>query len=260
MSPSPAGASWRRFPFDASVEIIAHRGYSARAPENTLAAIDAALNAGADAVEFDLHVTADGVPVLFHDDTLERTSNGKGRLRDRTLAELGVLDAGGWYGADFAGEPIPTLLAVLTHTRGRIVRVYPEIKGTGGARGLARMLEAVIQLGLVEQTVFISMDWTALEAMRSLNAEVGVGYIVEKESRARDGIARAAGDPRALVDFRASILMDDPALCDEARHRDVGLAAWTVDDPAQASRLLALGVPRITTNRVGDLMTWKASL
>ncbi len=257
---TPLHDETRRFPFAAAVEVIAHRGYSARAPENTLSAIDLAVEAGADAVEFDLQVTADDVPVLFHDDTLDRTSNATGSLHERMLVELRGLDAGAWFGAAFAGEPIPTFSDALARTRNRFRRVYPEIKRSASDASLAYIVKAVTDLGRVEQIVIISMDWDALEKVRALTPDVGVGYIVEKASRAREGLARAAADPHALVDFRASILLENPRLCDEARRQDVGLAVWTVDEPAEASRLLALGVPRITTNRVGELMAWKASL
>jgi glycerophosphoryl diester phosphodiesterase len=249
-----------RFPFEGPAEIIAHRGYSARAPENTLVAIDAAVAARADAVEFDLQVSADGVPILFHDDALERTSDGQGAVRDKTLAELRGLDTGAWFSAEFAGEPLPTFSEALTLARGRVRRVYPEIKGPETPDAVARMVDAVVEHGLVEATVFISMDWAALDEVRSLNDSVGIGFIVEKVSRALDGIARAAADPRALADFRASLLLEDPRLAEQARRDDVDLAVWTVDDPAEASRLLALGVRRITTNRVADLVAWKASL
>jgi len=249
-----------RFPFEGSAEIIAHRGYSARAPENTLVALGAAISAGADAVEFDLHVTSDGVAVLFHDDTLMRTTDGEGALRDRTLPELRRLDAGSWFGAEFVGEPVPTLAEALALVRGRVGRVYPEIKGYRARADLDGMADSVAGQALVEKAVFISMDWSALEHLRSTYEDVNVGYIVEKASRARDGIARAAGDTHALVDFDARLLLADPTLVDEAIRRDVELAVWTVDDPVVASRLHGLGARRITTNRVADLLAWKATL
>ena len=81
------------FAFDGSAEVIAHRGYSSRAPENTLAAIDLAIEAGADAIEFDVHTAGDGNPVLFHDPMLGRTTNGVGPVRRRTIEQLKNLDA-----------------------------------------------------------------------------------------------------------------------------------------------------------------------
>jgi len=243
-----------------AVEIIAHRGYSATAPENTLAAIEAAITAGADAVEFDLHVTRDGVAVLFHDETLERTTGRAGLLAETSLAELRGLDAGAWFAASFTGEPVPSLDDALAGIGTRLGRIYPEVKGYGRERDLDRMVDLVVERGLIDTTVFISMDWHALDRMRARHEALRIGYIVEKRSRARDGLARAAGDPLALVDFRASLLLEDPDLCSQAGVDGVDLAVWTVDDPEEASSLLALGVCRITTNRVSALLTWKASL
>jgi len=97
----------------------AHRGYSAAFPENTLVAQDAAFDAGADLVEIDLQRSADGAVVIFHDDSLDRTSDGSGPVAGHTLAELQQLDAGSWFGPQFAGEPIPTLDQALSAAIGR---------------------------------------------------------------------------------------------------------------------------------------------
>jgi glycerophosphoryl diester phosphodiesterase len=257
--PSPARVA-STFAFSGPVEIIAHRGYSARAPENTLAAIDTAIAAGADAVEFDLHVSSDGVPVLFHDDVLERTSDGSGPLHDVSYAELGKLDAGSWFGPHFAGERIPRFADALERVRGRVGRVYPEVKHYGSRDDLEAMVEAVRAADLVTSTVFISMDWGALGQMRSAYLDLNVGYIVEHVDRAHAAIERATGDAHALVDFDARILLANPALVELAQRRGVELAVWTVDDRTTAARLFHLGIRRITTNRVSDLLAWKGTL
>jgi glycerophosphoryl diester phosphodiesterase len=245
---------------DGAVEIIAHRGYSARAPENTAAAVEAAVAAGADAMEFDLHVTRDGIPVLFHDETLDRTTDGHGPLRACTFAEISGLDAGSWFDAAFANERVPTLDDALARVCGRIGRIYPEVKGYLDDGNLDRMVDLVLTRGMEDRTVFISMDWDALARMRARSGTLRVGYIVEKAARASEGIERAADDPLALLDFKASLLLDDPTVARRAREAGVDLAVWTVDDPDQATDLLALGVRRITTNRVAELLEWKAGL
>lgn len=242
------------------IEVIAHRGYSAVAPENTMVAVEAAIAAGADAVEFDLHVTRDGVPVLFHDATLDRTTNGTGPLEERSFDELRRLDAGSWFGDDFVGEPIPTFSDAMVRIGARLGRIYPEVKMHGGEGALELMADLVTEAQAIERTVFISMDWEALDTLRSRRADVRVGYIVEERRRAREGLARADGDPRALLDFRARILLDDPRLAQRAQERGIDLAVWTVDDPAQAAALLDVGVRRFTTNRVAELIAWRASL
>jgi glycerophosphoryl diester phosphodiesterase len=243
-----------------SVEVIAHRGYSAAAPENTLAAVQAAIEAGADAVEFDLQITRDGVAMLFHDSTLERTTDGSGPLCARSYEELRSLDAGRWFGAAFANERVPSLAEALECIGDRLGRVYAEVKGYREKADLDRMADLVREHGMEDRAVFISMDWRALERMREHDAAVRVGYIVEKASRAAEGLARAAGDPLALLDFKAALLLDDPAIAGRARAAGVDLAVWTVDDPRQAAALLSLGVRRITTNRVAELSAWKAAL
>ena len=133
-----------------SIEIIAHRGFSAAAPENTLSALEAALEAGADAVEFDLHTAACGTPVLFHDAMLSRTTNGVGPLRRRTLEQLKALDAGRWFSPAFAGERIPSFAEALERLRGRVGRVYAEMKGFRELEDLDRMVHIARDAGMLD--------------------------------------------------------------------------------------------------------------
>jgi len=248
------------FAFDGPVEIVAHRGYSARAPENTMVAMDLAIDAGADAVEFDLHTASDGIPILFHDATLERTTDGSGAVQARSAEHLAGLDAGGWFSPAFTGEPVPTFADTLKLLRDRVGRVYAEIKGYRNHEDIDEMVRVVAAAGLIERTVFISMDWTALDRIREVDAHARIGYIVEVAARAADGIERAAGDPLAMLDFNAAVLFDDSTLAERSRAADIPLACWTVDTVDEAARILDLGVPRITTNQVGVLCAWKERL
>jgi len=116
-----------------AADVFAHKGDSGRAPENTLRAISQALDAGARYIEIDLQRTADGVAVVLHDDTVDRTTNGSGAARDFSSARLGTLDAGSWFHPTFAGARIPTLTDVLVLCKGR-ARVYLDgIRGKGAA-------------------------------------------------------------------------------------------------------------------------------
>jgi glycerophosphoryl diester phosphodiesterase len=242
------------------VEIIAHRGYSARAPENTVVAMELALDAGADALEFDLHTSKDGTAMLFHDATLDRTTDGVGPISAWSDERLAALDAGAWFDAAFSGEPIPTLAQALERVGPRVGRLYAEVKGYNEPEELQRMVETVTAAGCRESTVFISMDWSALERIRATDSGIAIGYIVERSERAAEATARATGDPAALLDFNAEVLLDDPSLARSARDRGIELASWTVDAPGVAARLLRIGVRGITTNEVGVLMEWKATL
>lgn len=111
---------------------IGHRGAAGLAPENTLAALRAAARAGAEMVEFDVRLSADGRPVLFHDDDLDRTSNGSGPVESHTRAVLSMLDAGSWFGPTFAGEPIPTLEQALSLCLELGLAVDIELKPSAG--------------------------------------------------------------------------------------------------------------------------------
>ncbi len=205
-----------------TVEIIAHRGYSARAPENTLAALHAAVAGGADAVEFDLRVAACGTPVLFHDSMLSRTTDGVGPLRRRTLAQLKTLDAGAWFSHEFSGETIPSFAEALDCLSAHPGRVYAEVKDFREPEDLDRMVSVARDARMLHRVFFISLNWTVLERLRGRDPELFLGYVV-------------------------------------AERQGTELAVWTVDDPSEASRLRELGVRRITTNEVERLVAWRAS-
>lgn len=242
------------------IEIIAHRGFSAAAPENTLAALEAALTAGADAVEFDVHTAACGTPVLFHDAMLSRTTNGVGPLRRRTLGQLKALDAGAWFSAAFAGERIPSLEEALRALKGRVPRIYAEVKGFRELEDLDRMVRIGRDVGMLGQVTFISMNWTLLDRMRGQEPGLEIGYIVDEAGTTEEALQRCAGDPASLLDLRGDLVAADPTLVSRAREQGTDVAVWTVDDPSEAARLLGLGVRRFTTNQVARLLEWRAGL
>lgn len=239
------------------VEIIAHRGYSARAPENTLAALDAAISAGADAVEFDIQTGGDGIPVLLHDAMLGRTTNGVGPARRRTLSQLQALDAGTWFGPDFAGEKIPSLAEAFEHLASRVGRIYAEVKGFRELDDVEGMVHIAEAAGALPRTVFISMNWALLDRMRTTRPGLAIGYIVDDAAQVDEAIERAGGDADAMIDFDAKLLMANPSTAQRAQAEGIDLAVWTVDDPEEATLLRDMGVHRITTNQVEALVGWK---
>ena len=238
------------------VEIIAHRGYSARAPENTLAALRLAIDARADAIEFDLHFTADREPVLFHDFTLERTSTGKGRLDALDLDALRVLDVGGWFGAAYAGERVGTfrealdLLAAHRWPHGPIRRVYPEIKGWRDDEDAARVVHDLRKSGWLEHACVISLDWDVLERVRAHERDVLLGLVFDDDRLFDSAIDLARGDGRTLLDPDHRLLLARPDRARECHEAGLDLACWTVNDPKAARRLVDMGVTRLTTNEV----------
>lgn len=230
------------------------------APENTISAIEAAIEVGADSVEFDIRFTSDGSAVLFHDDTLERTTDGSGLIREQTLEELAMLDAGSWFSSQFSGEPIPTLALALARIDLRVTGVYAEVKGSAKHDEIRRIIQTVMETGDEARMVFIAIDWSVLDRLRALHSELNIGYIVQRASRAEEAIARASQDSRALINFDAKILLDNPEVANYAIREGVDMVAWTVDDSIDAARLLEVGVRRITTNQVATLLRWKATL
>jgi len=237
-------------------EVIAHRGYSAVAPENTVAAVRAALDAGAPAVEVDVRTAIDGTPVLFHDVHLGRTSSGVGPVRRRTVGQLKSLDAGSWFSDDFAGEQIPTLAEGLEAMAGRVRRVYLEVKGYREMEDLDRMVEITRDAGLLDRTIFIALDWNVLDRIGQREPAVGLGYIVDDRGEIAAALEHAVGDERALIDVKAELALDDPSLVREAVERGVDVAVWTVDEVEEADRLRDAGVRGFTTNQVERLLEW----
>ena len=146
------------------VRVVGHRGAAAHAPENTIASLARGQNDGADEVEFDVQRTADGVPVLLHDDTLDRTTSGSGPLRARTWRELGALDAGSWFAPRFAGERIPSLADVCAWAKTARVDLSVELKQPAPAEGLplddglaASAVECLRASGVLSRAVLTSV-------------------------------------------------------------------------------------------------------
>jgi glycerophosphoryl diester phosphodiesterase len=139
-----------------------------------------------------VQIAACGTPVLFHDTNLARTSNGAGPLGRRSLAELATLDAGAWFSPAHAGERIPTLEDALACVQGRISRVYCEVKAYRELEDIDRIVALTHEAALQELTVFISLDWRALDHIALLEASARLGYIVDKADRFEAGLEKAS--------------------------------------------------------------------
>ena len=247
---------------DHQVSLIAHRGYSAEAPENTLSALKAAVAVAADGIEWDMSTAGCGTPVLFHDGTLERTTDGRGRLSETPWSTLAGLDAGSWFGDDFAGEGVPSLRQACDALVdwGYPGAIVAEIKGWSSLDDVDRMVEVISATELQPRTRYIAIDWTAVDRVVERSPESPVAFVVERPERWDEGLerARALDGAGLAVDYR--ILLDDPRRLESALKLGVSVGVWTVDDPVDAARLHALGIADITTNQVKRLMDWRNSL
>lgn len=241
------------------VEIIAHRGFSRAGPENTLAAVRAALDAGADAIEWDLQTASCGTPVLFHDPHLGRTTNGFGPVKRRTLGQLQSLDAGSWFSSEFEGERIPSFAEALDLVAPADALVYAEVKGYRELEDLDRMVLIVESKNMLGRVCFISLDFGIVDRIAGRNENLGIGYVVEDAADVDKAITKAAHlDGRGMVDFDRRLVLDDASTVARAHAAGVAVAVWTVDDLEEADRLYKAGVRRFTSNAVSDLIAWRA--
>jgi glycerophosphoryl diester phosphodiesterase len=219
---------------------IAHRGASAEFPENTLAAFAAALRAGAHMCELDVHRSADGALVVIHDETVDRTTEGCGRVEAMTLSELKRLDAGRWRDAKFAGERIPTLQEVFDAVGDRCA-LNIELKGTGVEEQVCRMIR---EWGVERTALVSSFDWSRLARLRKIAPEIRIGLLAE---RAPARLINAAVRMNAWA-INPGFKLVKAELCAAAHRHGLKVYAWTVDDPDQMQRMKAEGVDGIMTN------------
>lgn len=235
-------------------KIIGHRGAAALAPENTLAGIRRAHEAGASWVEFDVKLTADGVAILMHDDRLGRTTDGRGRVAAKTLAEIQALDAGGWFGPDFAGERVPTLAAALELCIALGLGVNVELKPCKGREiETARVaLQTLVELwpDRLPGPLISSFDEAALAAAKGLVPSLSRGCLVTRVPvKWRERL-----ETFGCRTLNASHRWIRKRHLEAARRAGVPVLVYTVNDPARAISLLEQGVSAVFTDRV-DLMT-----
>lgn len=246
-----------------AVDIVAHRGASHDAPENTLAAEKLAWKQNADAVETDIWLTRDGKIVVSHDKNAKRTAGRDALVSDLTLAELRELDAGKWKGQQFSGEKLPTLdeqIALIPAGK----RMFVEIKdGPALVPELVRCLERTKSS---PQTItIISFNYESLKECRKLLPAYKTQYLVgyrapnakaapnaKKQPTLDEVIAEAKAAKLTGLDLQSTWPLT-PA--DTKKIKDAGLElhVWTVDDPAVAKHWIELGAISVTTNRPGFL-------
>lgn len=233
--------------------IIAHRGAKANAPENTIVAFRRAHEEGARWVEFDVKLSADGHPIVIHDHTLERTTNGRGEVRAKTLAELQALDAGAWFGKSFAGERVPSLAETLDFLAAHGMGFNLEVKPCAGreretAEVALKLVKARWPAGL-PAPIISSFKLESLEAARSVAPELPRGYLIEKLPP--DWRATAERLACAAIHPGMRHLTHDQAR--EIKAAGYALLTWTVNDVGRGRDLLAWGADSLITDAPGDI-------
>lgn len=236
--------------------LIGHRGAKAVAPENTLVSFRRAAEDGAGWIEFDVRLSADGIPIIFHDDTLERTTNGRGAIADHDLAALKQLDAGAWFAPGFANQAIPTFSETLDICQALALGMNIEIKPNPGEARIT----ALAALELVEarsttlpgRVLFSSFKVEALEALQEAGAHWPRGLLLDQLDRGWRSDARRL----ACVSLhpRADCL-DSPKIVAEIQAQGLLVLPFTVNDPERAKELIDWGVDAVITDDPRRLST-----
>jgi glycerophosphoryl diester phosphodiesterase len=227
--------------------IWAHRGASRQAPENTMAAFHAAQQAGADGIECDVHLTRDGIPVVIHDETVDRTTNGKGPVSGFFLRELRRLDAGSSFSSDFAGEPVPTLEEVLDWAANGL-RLNVEIKTFAAGAAVLEMLSSFPKTDIL----ISSFHHALLEKLRHAAPDLPIAFLLDSPFWRRV-IPRAIACRAESFNPRCD-LVSWPMVA-ACRHAGLAIYPWTVDDFSRIRRLRRLRVDGIFTNDPGAVST-----
>jgi len=234
------------YPLPKDVQIVAHRGFKADYPENTLAAFQAAADCGAPMIEFDVHLSADDQLVIIHDDTLNRTTTGKGAVLNHSLADLRVLDAGAWFSPQFAGEKIPTLETVVRTLKSRLafnIEIKADPKANQGQR---RMLaEGVSRLiadqKIAAQTVVSSFDWDLLAQVQGAS----LGLLSDRPATAADLATCRKLDAFSWHQKHSSLTEAQVTLLHE---HNLAVFVYTVNAPKIMQTMRRIGVNGIITD------------
>ena|SRR5437773_619667 len=225
---------------------IAHRGASGHCPENTRAAFLRAIELGADMVELDCQITRDGAVVVIHDETLERTTNGRGRVRDHTLKEIKALDAGSWFGREFAGEEVLTLEEAVEILRGR-VGLNLEIKGVEPPGRLEIQCVGVVRsLRFSRETVFSSFSPPRMRLVRDLADAARIGVLVDAGEPWTPAFALATELGAEALHAERSLV--SATAIGKAHRLGLEVRVWSVNRPSEMESLAVLGVDGIFTD------------
>lgn len=242
--------------------VIGHRGAAGHAPENTLAAFREGLRLGADGVECDVHLSRDGKLVVIHDATVDRTTDGTGRVGDFSFAELQKLDAGGWYEKAFVGERIPCLEEVLAlvqeaeRSQGRKLFLYVELKhGDEVYPGIEEgLLQLVASSELASRVGVIGFDHRAIARMKARAPWLRTGVLYDARPLKSASLAMEAG-----ADWIGpSVKWVDAEEVAAARKAGLGIFVWTANDDEAMRRVLALGVTAIGSDYPDRLLAMRA--
>ena len=233
--------------------VIAHRGASSYAPENTFAAFDLAIRMGVHHIELDVEATSDGHIVVIHDDTVDRTTDGSGPVTEHTLEALQTLDAGSWFGAEFAGARIPRFDEVLSRYKGQ-AHIHTEIKGRSTYLS-QQTADVVRQHGMMDQVTITSFQKTRLEEIRAYAPELTTGWLLADVSDPVISQARDLGLRQICP--RANTVTAE--LVSRLHAEGFVVRAWGVATEALMRQVVQAGADGMTVNFPDKLIAYLSS-
>ncbi|TCP58860.1 glycerophosphoryl diester phosphodiesterase [Tumebacillus sp. BK434] len=233
----------------AQLPLIAHRGAAMLAPENTIPAFDAAVALQAESLELDVQMSRDGVLVVLHDSTVDRTTNGKGAVKELTFAELRALDAGVKFDQTFRGTKVPTLDEVLTRY-GRSTGLLLELKVPSRYPGIEEKLAALLrqhQLDTADSNVVVhSFDSRSLQQFHLHAPDVPVGVLIKRSDKLNEAQLRRYA---AFADsIHPNLKLVTPSLVEQVHELGMKIIPWTAQSPEDIQVLAAAGVDAVITD------------
>jgi glycerophosphoryl diester phosphodiesterase len=239
-------------------QLIGHRGAAAIAPENTLASFQKAIAIGVDRIETDVHMTSDGQIILMHDRTLNRTTSGKGEVRNHTLAEIRQLDAGSWFAPEYAGERVPTLDEAIKLCKGKCLLMIEVKESSNYTPGIEEAVAEVIRANAAQNDcVVISLQHSVIFNFHQLAPDIRlhrsyVGKIPLLPIYLDAGITfRGFRCYSYVEEFNLNKEFISSYTMKRIQRMGKKVNAWTDDDPQHAAMLIRLGVSGIITNNPG---------
>ncbi|MGG1722957.1 glycerophosphodiester phosphodiesterase [Bacillus paranthracis] len=229
--------------FDNTFELIAHRGFGKQFPENTMIATKLAAQLGANSLECDVQISSDGIPVVIHDDTVDRTTNGSGKVVEKSFLELRQLDAAKNF-PYFSGEKIPSFEEWLQFAKGNSKFIYPEIKGYRQQSDIKIIIDLIVKYGLDTRCIIQSTYPDNLSYVRTINKQITLGYLVNDAQAFNQALVNATSDRNAVLLPNASLVYQNPSLIANARAEGVDIAVWTMETIEYMQRIKSLGITR----------------
>ncbi|WP_163099394.1 glycerophosphodiester phosphodiesterase [Peribacillus alkalitolerans] len=226
--------------------IFAHRGSKGTHPENTLAAMQEAVRLGADGIELDVHLTKDGELVVIHDETVDRTTNGTGKVMDFTLEELKKLDAGSWFSNEFQGETIPTLKEVLQLLQGTEILLNVELKTDviQYQEIEEKVLKDLEQFSYKDKAIISSFNHYSVQRIKQLDPEINIAILFVEILVEPWKYAASIGASALHVHTPVAYT----EMSREAERNNFPLRVWTVNEEEDMKKLIGMNIDTIMTD------------